>query len=172
MKPHLVWAGLSLILAGCGGHKDGNADTQAGRALEAKAIESGILPDPNNLVLAGRYETRSELGSDKFCAVKNGNGRFRVGALAVFGPESKCEAQGTASIIGGKVRIQFEGKEACAFDGEYDGIGIRFAGAMPRGCLSYCTPRASFSGTSYYMVEQGDDNARKTLGRDIANLCG
>lgn len=144
---------------------------EAGRALDERAIETGILPDSADRVIAGRFETRSDLGTDKFCAVKSGNSQFRIGALAVFGPESKCEAQGSAAINGEKIRITLSGKGKCSFDAEFDGIELRFPGAIEQGCASYCSPRASFSGTSYFMVEQGDTNARRALGRDIEKLC-
>jgi hypothetical protein len=145
--------------------------SNAGRALDERAIEAGILPGSADRVIAGRFETRSDLGTDKFCAVKSGSAQFRIGALAVFGPESKCEAQGSATINGEKVRITLTGKGKCSFDAEFDGIELRFPGAIEQGCATYCTARASFSGTSYFMVEQGDTNARRALGRDIEKLC-
>jgi hypothetical protein len=162
------------LLSACGSAKlpeSLGGESDAGKALDARAIEAGILPDTANRVIAGRYETRSDLGTDKFCAVKNGSGQFRIGVLAVFGPESKCEAQGSARTSGDKITIALSGKETCSFDAEFDGIELRFPGAMQQGCASYCSPRASFSGTSYFMVEQGDDNARRALGRDIEKLC-
>jgi hypothetical protein len=124
-----------------------------------------------NVVLAGRFETRSELGIDKFCAVGESGSQHKIGVLAVFGPESKCEAQGTAQIRGEKVSISLSGQESCHFDAEFDGISIRFPGSLPEGCVAYCSARASFAGTSYFMVEHGNDNARKALGRDIEKLC-
>jgi hypothetical protein len=143
----------------------------AGSALDAQAIEAGILPDPDNLEFAGRFETRSELGTDKFCSVRNGTRQFDIGVLAVFGPESKCEAKGTAAINRDKVRITMKGKDSCQFDAQYDGVELRFPGSIENGCASYCSDRASLSGTHYFMVQPGDEAARKTLGRDIERLC-
>ena len=164
-----------LLLGACQKEDDGLAankvETDAGRALDAKAIAAGIMPDRNNLDLAGRFETQSDLGTDKFCAVSAGVGQFSVGLLAVFGPESKCEAQGRAAIDGEKVRISLRGKDNCAFDAEFDGVELRIPGSIDAGCASYCSPRASFSGTSYFKVETGDNNARRALGRDIEKLC-
>jgi hypothetical protein len=162
------------LLAGCGSAKlpeSLGGESNAGKALDDRAIAAGILPDSSNRVIAGRYETRSDLGTDKFCAVKKGADQFQIGVLAVFGPESKCEAQGSAKTNGDKIRISFSGKQNCAFDAEFDGIELRFPGAIEQGCSSYCSARASFSGTSYFMVEQGDDNARRALGRDFEKLC-
>ncbi len=163
---------LLLLLAACGGGDEGKQapETDASRALDEQAISRGLLPDPEGRALAGRYETRSDLGVDKFCAVGD-DGSFDIGMLAVFGPESKCEAQGKAEFVGDKVRITLSGKEACQFDAEFDGIQLRFPGSVPDGCASYCSPRASMSGTAYYFIEPGNASARSTLGRDIERLC-
>lgn len=163
---------MLAILTGCDNAPValGGAD-DAGSALDQQAIEAGILPDPNKLEFAGRFETRSELGTDKFCSVSNGTRQFQIGVLAVFGPESKCEGQGSAAISGDKVQITLSGKEACRFDAQYDGVELRFPGSIERGCASYCSDRASLSGTHYFMMQPGDDSARKTLGRDIERLC-
>ena len=167
---------LVCVLTGCqqeeGEPSAAKADTDAGRALDAQAVAVGILPDHDNLDLAGRFETRSDLGTDKFCAVSNGTRTFSIGMLAVFGPESKCEAQGSAAIEGEKARITLRGKEDCAFDAEFDGVELRVPGSIDAGCASYCSDRASLAGTSYFKVENGNENARRALGRDIEKLCG
>lgn len=169
-----IWcAALALLsLAACGGTAEESSPPQkVASKLDRQAIEAGLIPDPDTFSLAGQFETRSELGIDKFCAVSAGGG-FDVGVLAVFGPESKCEAQGKAIIQDEQVNISFRGEGNCSFDAEYDGVEIRFPGALPDGCSSYCSPRASFSGTSFFMIAQGDEAARKTLGREIDQLCG
>lgn len=145
--------------------------SEAGAALDARAVQTGVLPNPDRIEFAGRFETRSDLGIDKFCAVKTDENRFDVGFLAVFGPESKCEGTGTAAVEGDKVEITLQGKGACTFAARYDGIELRFAGAVESGCVRYCSERASLSGTHYFMIEPGDIAARNTLGRDIDRLC-
>jgi hypothetical protein len=172
----LVCATAAIMLAGCdnggggpiGGFTGGDS---AGKELDVRAKSVGMLPDENNMVFAGRFETRSDLGTDKFCAVKSSKNNYNIGVLAVFGPESKCEGRGTASLTGEKVTVTLSGKDSCTFDAEFDGVGLRFPGAIETGCASYCSPRASLSGTSYFIVEQGDDNARRALGRDFEKLC-
>ncbi len=160
-----------LAVSACDSQEEKSApQTSASRALDEQAISRGLLPDPDGRSLAGRYETRSELGIDKFCAVGD-DGTFAIGMLAVFGPDSKCEAQGSAEFAGEKVRITLSGKDSCAFDAEFDGIQLRFPGTVPEGCASYCSPRASMSGTAYYFTEPGNASARRTLGRDIERLC-
>jgi hypothetical protein len=142
-----------------------------GSELDEQAIAAGIMPNPDEIEFAGRFETRSDLGTDKFCAVSNGSRQFKVGILAVFGPESKCEGRGMASLDGDKVKITLSGKGSCAFVARYDGIELRFPGSVESGCAAYCSDRASLSGTHYFMVQPGDEPARKTLGRDIERLC-
>lgn len=171
------WLSLPLLLAACGQEdkpsQSGAADTSAaGRALDEKAIAAGILPDPKNFRFGGRYETRSDIGTDKFCAVADGNKNYSIGMLAVFGPESKCEGRGTATVEGETVRITLSGKGSCSFEAHYDGVELRFPGKIEAGCAEYCSPRASMSGTHYFMVEPGDAAARQTLGREIDRLCG
>ncbi len=167
----------ALVLTGCDSQTDRgvassfDGSSGTGAALDKKAVEAGILPDAENLVFGGRYETRSDMGTDKFCAVKSDTNQYDIGVLAVFGPESKCEAQGKATIKGEKVQISLSGKDACSFEAGFDGIELRFPGGIEKSCETYCSPRASFSGTSYFMVEQGDDNARRALGRDFEKLC-
>jgi hypothetical protein len=142
----------------------------SGQALDDLAVAKGLLPDPDDRTLSGYYETRSDLGIDKFCAVTSG-GSSRFGMLAVFGPDSKCEGVGRADMKGNRISLKFEGKEACAFEAEFDGVVIRFPGNIGPGCASYCSPRASMSGTQYYLAEKGDHSARRALGRDIERLC-
>ncbi len=162
---------FAMILVSCDGKGISIGGENAGQALNEKAIEVGVVPDPRNIKLSGRFETRSELGTDKFCAVGEGAAEHKIGVLAVFGPESKCEAQGIARINGEKISVELRNQDSCRFDAEFDGISLRFPGALPDGCASYCTARASLAGTSYFMVEHGNENARKALGRDIEKLC-
>jgi hypothetical protein len=171
MTIRIFFAAAILLLGGCDGETLSLGGSNAGDELNKKAIESGVIPDPRNVTLSGRYETRSELGTDKLCAVGESGAQHKIGVLAVFGPESKCEGQGTASIKGEAINIKLNSQGSCNFDAEFDGISIRFPGALPDGCTSYCTPRASLAGTSYFMVEHGNENARKALGRDIEKLC-
>lgn len=161
------------LLAGCGDSAlTSSLGSDAGTALDARAVETGVLPNPDKIEFAGRFETRSDLGIDKFCAVETDADRFDIGFLAVFGPESKCEGTGTASVQDDEVKITLVGKGTCTFAARYDGIELRFAGLVESGCASYCSDKASLSGTHYFMIEPGDSAARNTLGREIERLCG
>lgn len=162
-----------ILLSACGENTPTvlGGGNDVGSQLDEAAIEAGIMPDPDEIQLAGRFEMRSELGTDKFCAVGNGSKQFNIGFLSVSGPESKCEARGIASVDGEKVKITLSGEGNCAFEARYDGVELRFPGEVDEGCDSYCTPRASFSGTHYFMIEPGDAAATGTLGREIERLC-
>ncbi len=159
-----------LVFAACSSQTP-TQQTDAARKLDEQAIASGILFDANSRSLAGQFETHSDMGVDKFCAIRRGNS-FDIGMLAVFGPESKCEAQGSAVINGEAIDITLRGEGTCNFSASFDGSEIRVPGTLPEGCNSYCSPRSTFSGTSYFLVEQGDKAARNSLGRDIERLCG
>jgi hypothetical protein len=144
--------------------------SDSGAALDRLAIEKGLVPDPQSRSFEGRFETQSELGTDKFCAVADGSS-YRIGFLSVYGPESKCEGQGTATQNGDNVDIELTGKDGCAFTANYDGIVLRFPGSVHEGCSAFCTANANLSGTRYYFVDAGADAAKRTLGREIERLC-
>lgn len=158
---------------GCGDNlpslPGGGAD--AGAALDAKAIQDGILPDPEKNDLAGRYETRGDIGVDKLCAVKTSANNFNIGFLSVSGSQSKCEGIGTAQLSGEKVEIALTGRGDCKFTARYDGLELRFPAVIDSNCAQYCSAHTSFSGTHYFMIEPGNNAARDTLGRDIDRLC-
>ncbi|MEW4466597.1 hypothetical protein AB1K62_02030 [Parasphingorhabdus sp. JC815] len=143
--------------------------------LEQAAIDAGIIPDVRNMSLSGAFERRSDLGEDRFCAVGNDEHGYQVGLLAVFGPDSKCEAMGAAERAGENVRITLNsrtvGEEKCIFDASFDGVSLRFPGILPTSCNSYCTPPAVLDGVSFYLVGEGNAVARSTRGREIENLC-
>lgn len=175
MNHRRLYASLLLLaLAACdkGALAPTTSDAPSGEALDDQAVAVGIMPDPDDVEFSGRFETRSELGTDKFCAVSNGTQQFNIGFLAVYGPESKCEGTGTATIKGQTVRVVLTGQGSCSFDARYDGIELRFPGTVESGCSTYCSANANLSGTHYFMVQPGDEAARQTLGRDIERLCG
>jgi len=174
MTPRPLVAFLFLALAACQQDPASQSTNGAGAGaqLDQLAIQKGLLPDPKSRSLAGRFETNSELGTDKFCAVARTAGDYDIGFLAVFGPESKCEGQGSATLEGDMISITLNGKDSCSFSADYDGIVLRFPGVVPEGCASYCSRNASMSGTRYYFVDPGNAAARRTLGREIENLCG
>ncbi|MEH6756366.1 MAG: hypothetical protein V7676_02505 [Parasphingorhabdus sp.] len=139
--------------------------------LEQAAIDAGVIPDVRNVSLSGAFERQSDLGEDRFCAVGNDERGYQVGLLAVFGPDSKCEALGAAERVGEDVRITLDSEQECSFTASFDGVALKFPGNLPSSCASYCTPRALLDGVSFSLVGEGDAVARSTRGREIEDLC-
>lgn len=162
-----------MLLAGCQkADRPPDVPQGDGAKLEAAAQTVGLIAGPQGAPLAGRYERRSELGVDRFCAVGKPGETHRVGLVAVFGPDSYCEGRGEASAKGETVAIRLDGKESCRFEAAFDGNELRIPGQLPNGCSSYCSPRASLAGVAFYFIEGGADAARQTVGREIERLCG
>ncbi len=172
MKRPWLLLGLPLLIAGCDmlpAPEGGGAEEPS--SLEQAAIDAGVIPDVRNVMLSGAFERRSDLGTDRFCAVGNDQNGYQVGMIAVFGPASKCEGMGEAERDGENVRITLTSEEQCSISASFDGVELRLSGSLPETCESYCTPRASLAGVSFYMVGEGNEVARSTRGRDIENLC-
>ncbi|MEO9600498.1 hypothetical protein [Parasphingorhabdus sp.] len=163
---------LSLLLAGC---DQGPADSEKTEAevspLEQAAIDAGVIPDAGKVTLSGAFERRSNLGTDRFCAVGNDENGYQVGMIAVFGPDSKCEALGEAERDGENVHITLTSEEKCSFTARFDGVELEMPGELPEACASYCSARAGWEGVSFYLIGEGDAVARSTRGRDFENLC-
>ena len=168
MRPLAIAVGLFVLMPGCGERAGG--DDGPGRALEQAAIDRGLIPGEDAIIFSGRYEQRSDIGTDKFCAVESG-GDHDIGAFATFGPQSYCEARGTARRDGEEFAITLKGKSDCRFTARFDGIELVFPGSLPAGCAEHCTGRASFSGVSFYFVEGGDAAARSSTGQGLDRLC-
>ena len=149
---------------------EGNADNSVGNALDEAAVDVGLIPGESKIAFEGSFERRSDLGTDRFCAVADGDD-YRIGLLSVYGADSQCEARGTASRDGENVTIALDGKEECRFIAHFDGIELAFPGVLPDGCATYCSDRASMSGLSYYFVDQGKTAAAAQRGRKLERLC-
>jgi len=163
---------LALVLAACG-ERSSDSENAAVElsALEQAAIDAGVIPDVRNVTLSGAFERRSDLGTDRFCAVGNDENGYQVGMIAVFGPGTRCEGLGEAERSGEKVRITLNSEETCSFTARFDGVELKLPGDLPDGCASYCSPRAGFEGVTFYMLGEGDAVARSTSGRDFEDLC-
>lgn len=163
---------FTLLLAGCDqGQQDSAKAVAELSPLEQAAIDAGVIPDVRNVTLSGAFERRSDLGTDRFCAVGNDENGYQIGMIAVFGPATKCEGLGEAERDGEKVRITLNSEDTCSFSARFDGVELELPGSLPKGCASYCSARAGFEGVSFYMIGEGDAVARSTSGRDFENLC-
>ncbi|WP_417621467.1 hypothetical protein [Parasphingorhabdus sp.] len=163
---------LFLLLAGCDQGQGGAEDSTAKlSSLEQAAIDAGVIPDVRKVTLSGAFERKSDLGTDRFCAVGNDENGYQIGMIALFGSGSKCEGLGEAERSGENVRITLNSEEKCSFTARFDGVELKLPGGLPEGCASYCSPRAGFEGVSFYLIGEGDAVARSTGGQDFENLC-
>lgn len=171
-----------IFLLGCDSVQDSEqnvAETSSSSSIEEAAIVAGILPDPDNIKLEGHFETRNDIGTDKFCAIKDGDNDYKVGILAVFGSDSRCEGRGVAQLDGANVNIQLnettkankKDNATCEFTATYDGISIQIPGNIPESCSQFCNNRASLSGTGYFLTQEGNGPARKSRGKELKSLC-
>lgn len=166
-----------LVLAGCSETQAGG-DGAAVTALDAAAIEAGVMADPQSLDLAGSFADAGGTGSDAFCARGDRQHGYAIGALVTFGADSQCEAQGRATLAGEQVRIDLtrNGKgepiTGCSFTARFDGNGLALAGRLPGGCARACSDRGSLAGAGFALVEPGDKAALDVRGRGVPRLCG
>jgi hypothetical protein len=169
---HSVALAMALFLAACEPEQPEPDKAVAELSpLEEAAIDAGVIPDVRKVTLAGAFERRSDLGTDRFCAVGNDENGYQIGMIAVFGPAAKCEGLGEAERDGETVRITLNSEEKCSFTARFDGVELQLPGELPESCASYCSPRAGFEGVSFYIVGEGDEVARSTSGRDFETLC-
>ncbi len=180
MKPSIFMGlimGLILSLSACKNEvEDNSQETQSSADLDQAAINAGILTDPDDVKLEGRFETRNDIGTDKFCAIKTGDEDYNIGILAVFGADSFCEGRGIANLDGEDLNIilnQSSKKisEDCEFTASFDGVSLQIPGVLPEVCAKFCNNRASLSGTQYFQIENGNEAAKKSNGRELKPLC-
>ncbi len=168
-----AFAFMCLGLFGCSPNGDAagtdGQDGSAGAALEQAAVATGILSASGAVSLSGAYERVSDIGVDRFCAVGNDDDGYQVGMLAEFGPDTVCEAIGSAERDGEDVTIILSGKDQCQFVAQFDGDTIVFPGGLPAGCQSYCGPRARLDGVNFHLLGSGDEIARSTRGHQTAD---
>lgn len=174
---HIPIVATFIILTACGGSiEDNSQETQSSADLDQAAINAGILTDPDDIKLEGRFETRSDIGTDKFCAIKTGDEDYNIGILAIFGADSFCEGRGIASLDGENLRVTLNQSsknisENCEFTASFDGVSLQLPGELPEPCAKFCNNRASLSGTQYFQIENGNDLAKKSNGRELKPLC-
>lgn len=173
----LILASFILLISACDSSSEDNShETQSSEDLDQAAINAGILTDPDNIKLEGRFETRNDIGTDKFCAIKTNDEDYNIGILAIFGADSFCEGRGIASLDGENLRITLNKNinntdENCEFTASFDGVSLQIPGALPETCAKLCNNRASLSGTQYFQIENGNETAKKSNGRELKPLC-
>lgn len=170
----LIWAAALTLLAACDSGPAPASDpapTPSGD-LEEAALEAGLVVDPDSLDLEGAFERHSDLGTDRFCAVRTGDRRYAVGMRAVFGADSACQGRGTATLDGESVTITIPAKgEDCVIAARFDGTQLALAGEVAPACAQLCDDRASLAGVDFLLAESGADAARAELDGEGEPLC-
>lgn len=165
---------LILMLSACDGAATPGADTAPAPSgdLEEAALEAGLVVDPDSLELEGAFERPSDLGTDRFCAVRTGDRRYTIGLRAVFGADSSCQGRGTATLDGETVTITIPVKgEDCMIAARFDGTQLALAGDVAPACAQLCDDRASLAGVDFLLAESGADAARAELDGEGEPLC-
>jgi hypothetical protein len=173
---------LTPLLGGCEAAENSasrpaamsNATSDAGEALEQAAANKGLIPDFSDKdFLAGAYERESDLGTDRMCALGDDERGYRIGMVAVFGPDTRCEATGSAARSGENVRMTLVGEKGrCVFTAQFDGVRLTIPGRIDEECDQFCGLRASFAGVSFDRVGDGNSVAASVRGIDVDELCG
>lgn len=162
-------AALVLLgLAGCsGGDGAGNA-TAASSDLESAAIARGLVRDPDEMRLAGLYAR----DTDRVCIRPRAGREARIGAFVDYGDGITCSAAGTVRQEGETLHVALGRAGACEFEARFDGAVVRFPGAVPPGCATLCTKRASFSGLDVALLSESDAEAAALRDPAGRRLCG
>lgn len=166
-----------LALLGACSETQAEGDSAVVTALDAAAIEAGVIADPDRLDLAGSFSDTGGTGSDAFCASGNRDSGYKVGVLVTFGAGSQCEAQGKAALSGEQVRVdltrtgQGNAMRGCSFAARFDGNALALPGSLPGGCAAACSDRGSLAGASFALVEAGQKAALLQRGRSATRLC-
>lgn len=163
---------LLLMLAACDSAPQPDAAPRPSGDLEEAALEAGLVVDPDNLDLEGAFERPSDLGTDRFCAVRTGDRRYTVGMRAVFGADSACQGRGTATLDGESVTITIPVQgEDCVMSARFDGTQLALAGEVPPACAQLCDDRASLAGVDFLLAESGAEAARAEMDGEGEPLC-
>jgi hypothetical protein len=158
------WLILALLLAGCGGAEQGAAVDSAGAKLESAATQAGLIANPK-----GSIQGSWARDTDRVCVVDSGNGTSRIGATVDYGENQACNASGTVSRSGDRLRIAFGG---CKFEANFDGDRIRFPADIPEACEKLCTGRASLAALAVDRLSESRSEASALRSAKGQLLCG
>lgn len=168
----LIGAAALLMLAACDSGSGPDATPAPSGDLETAALEAGLVVDPDSLDLEGAFERPSDLGTDRFCAIKTGERLYAIGLRAVFGADSACQGRGTATLDGESVMITIPGSgEDCTIAARFDGTQLALAGEVSPACAQLCDDRASLAGVDFLLAESGAAAARAEQDDEGEPLC-
>jgi len=142
-----------LLLAGCQGKSapDAQANTTA---LEAAAIQAGVISDPANTDPTGLYAR----DRDKVCVVPSATA-FRVGLYVDYGDDYFCSGSGEATRAGETLHVELTSAPGCGLDAKFDGDRITIPGALPDACQKACSKRASLAGLTVERLSDSPSEA-------------
>ncbi len=156
--------GLLLLLAACSG-PESDRSAEGGAALEAAAIERGIIRDPAASAATGLFAREG----DRLCLIERGE-NVRIGGFIDYGDGIGCTARGSASRMGETLSVEFG--QGCRFDAAFDGDRVRFPGKLPGGCERLCTRRASLAGLTLDRLSESASEAEALRDPKGQALCG
>lgn len=136
---------LAVLLAGCGQGDRAASATSPGAALEAAAIEAGLVADPDRASLIGSWARES----DRVCIVPGDGGRERVGILLDYGAGNGCVASGAIQRASGRLDVTLPN---CRIEARFDGERITFPATVESGCARYCSGNATMAAITVELV--------------------
>ena len=142
----------------------------AASALEAAAIDAGVVTDIRSTPPQGLYRNRHEAGRDSLCIVANKEGQQEFALEAAFGENIECSGHGTLRMTGDKLVMNFA-RSACLIVATYEGDRVSIPGALDLECRALCNQRGSLEGVTFARVSREESVARAA--RDSAGhiLC-
>jgi hypothetical protein len=160
---------LPLVLAACshGGSNPSATPSGAGATLEAAAVATGVIADPNSTDVTGLYA----LDTERLCLVP-AQKAFRIGISIDYGDGQHCSAAGMATHDGETLHIALAGAPGCRFDARFGGDRVALPGDLPAACDAVCTGRASLEGMA--VPRLSDSLSEAAAMRDVRGrlLCG
>ncbi len=152
----------ALLLAGCERSPEASDDAAAGRALEAAALDAGIVADPADAV--GVYAA----GEDRVCMARIAPDRYRIGVSVDYGAGQRCIAHGTAR---GRATLDVDLGAGCRVKVSHDGDRLSFPAQTPAKCAPLCQGRAALDALTVDRLSGAGGEAARLRGADGALLC-
>lgn len=155
-------AALLLLLGGCERAPDAGEDAAAGRALEAAALNAGIVADAADA--AGVYAA----GDDRVCLTRTAANRYRIGVSVDYGEGQRCIARGTAR---GRATLDVALAGECRLTVTRDGDRLLFPARTPAACAPLCQGRATFDALAIDRLSEAGGESARLRGADGQLLC-
>ncbi|MEG3086102.1 hypothetical protein [Sphingomonas sp. PB4P5] len=139
-------------------------------ALEAAAIEAGLVVDPASTDITGLYAR----DTDRVCIVP-GATAYRIGVYVDYDDNQSCAGSGVATRAGEALELDFPSAPGCTFTARYEGDRIAFPGKLPEPCAKLCHRRASLAALNVDRLSESPAEAstlRDAKGRLLCSLGG